>query len=232
MNKYFVIGDVHGCYEKLVALLKSWNPKEEKLIFLGDLIDRGTGSLEVVQLAIKLVKEYDAVVIRGNHEELFINWLLYPETETEVYLAQGGDKTAASFTGIKDIYQYSSEYLTRHILENFIEEASFLEDLPFYYYDDSYIFVHAGIDTDKIDWKKTREHDFCWIRERFYSRPNETNHTIIFGHTPTRKLNVDKSHDVWVSPCKTKIGIDGEACAGGRLHALRIHGKNIKIISA
>ncbi len=97
MNKYLVIGDVHGCYEKLVALLKSWNSKEEKLILLGDLIDRGTGSLEVVRLAMKLVKEYNAVVVRGNHEELFINWLLYPETETEVYLAQGGDKNCGIF---------------------------------------------------------------------------------------------------------------------------------------
>lgn len=231
MGRYFVIGDIHGCYDKLVKVLKSWDKDKEQLIFLGDLIDRGKDSLKVVQLAMQLVRESNAIVLRGNHEELLINWLLYPDTESDVYLGQGGDKTVISFVGEEKYKEHSSAYLSRYLMKNFLEEVNFLKHLPFYYYNDKYIFVHAGIDVDKLNWKNTSEKDFCWIRERFLFGKNETGYTVVFGHTPTRHLNRDKSDQVWFSSCKTKIGIDGAAFQGGYLHALQIDGEKIDIVS-
>ncbi|MCU7667118.1 metallophosphoesterase [Bacillus thuringiensis] len=231
MNKYFVIGDIHGCYDKLIKLLEFWNPKEEKLIFLGDLIDRGDRSLDVLLHVKKLVEDYGAIVIKGNHEELFLNWLESPATQSVVYLNQGGYETVSSFMEGTNIGKHTPAFLTNYINDYFQEEISFLKTLPLYFYDELYIFVHAGVDLYKADWKNTRDLDFNWIRNPFIYGKNETNHTIVFGHTPTRLIHKDESDDIWVSPCGTKIGIDGAAVFGGKLHALRINGKEFEGLS-
>lgn len=231
MNRYFVVGDVHGCYDKLVNLLNFWDKKEEKLIFLGDLIDRGKQSLEVLALVRRLVNEFGAIALRGNHEELLSMWIQHPHTESGLYLTQGGYETVTSFIGKELIYKYTAPFLAKYISENFRDELTFINNLPYYYHDNMYIFVYAGVDLDKANWKNTSEKDYCWIRNPFIYGKNETNHIVIFGHTPTRLLNKDKSDDVWVSPCKTKVGIDGAAVFGGKLHALRIKGKSIETLS-
>jgi len=99
MDKVFAIGDIHGSYQLLDKVLDYWNPNEELLIFLGDYIDRGKDSLQVLRKVIELSKEYKVITLSGNHEQIFLNWLKKPKVMSEFYFDQkvGGASTIESF---------------------------------------------------------------------------------------------------------------------------------------
>lgn len=221
--KYFVVGDIHGCMDKLTQVLSFWKKDEERLVFLGDLVDRGPDSLDVILKVMDLRVNHDAIVLKGNHEDLFLNWLKAPDDESDLYLNQGGAQTIDSFFGKRVAYQQSPSQLAKYIQENFSEEIDCLSSMKLFHETEKHIFVHAGVDLHMKDWKNTNEKLFNWIRNPFIYGKNETGKTIIFGHTPTRTIHPDKVDDVWYSPCHTKIGIDGGAVFGGKLHALRIN---------
>lgn len=221
-GSYFVIGDVHGCFEMLVRLITDWNPDNEQLIFLGDLIDRGDRSREVVQLAMKLNRDYGAMIIGGNHESMFLEWLDAPSAHTNFYYTAGGEQTLASFYDQQTVDMLLPEMLAEQLKQDYSEEIDFLRTLPDYMDEENYLFVHAGVNLDLKDWKNSGSQMFRTIREPFHHGVNKTGKTIIFGHTPTRRIHPDKRDDIWVSPCKTKIGIDGAAVYGGKLHGLHL----------
>lgn len=220
----FVIGDVHGCYTKLKKLLTYWNPDSEQLIFVGDLIDRGEHSRDVVRLAMKLKQNYGAAIIGGNHEEMLLEWLDSPMQHTSFYYTVGGEETLASFYNKELVQSHHPEKLAEQMQQDFHEEIKFLRSLPDYIEVGSYLYVHAGVNLNLADWKNSGKQFFRTIREPFHQGDNQTGKTIIFGHTPTRRLHPDKRDDIWTSSCKTKIGIDGAAVFGGKLHGLHVKG--------
>lgn len=224
MDKVFAIGDIHGENLKLQHILKQWNPDNQQLILLGDLIDRGDDSYGVIQLARQLKDKYGAIIIRGNHEHLLLNWLDAPDDEKDLYYPQGGRETLRSFFKRDMTFSYMPTYLADLIETHYQDDISFIKELPYYYEWQNYVFVHGGVNLDLNDWKKTNLNDFCWIRKPFHYGRNETGKTFVFGHTLTRNLNEDQSDEIWISPCQTKIGIDGGAVFGGQLHALAIDG--------
>lgn len=221
-----VISDIHGCLEEFNMLLNhSWNPATTNLYILGDLIDRGPHSKGVVQKAKHLVEEYGATVLKGNHEKMFIDFLNDPYFEAELYMRNGGDSTIDDFVG-RFIDFEDIELVAQEILTDFPEEINFINNLPLYATHGDYLFVHAGVNPHLANWEKNDEHDLLWIREEFHYQPNPTNKTIIFGHTPTKYLNNTKdgdNYDVWVSPCGTKIGIDGAVAMEGVIHGLLLN---------
>lgn len=228
MNEsFFVIGDVHGCFEMLDRLLTYWNSDSEQLIFIGDLIDRGMRSREVVQLAMKLKEDYGAIIIGGNHESLLLEWLDSPTVHTSFYYMVGGEQTLASFYHQQMVHTLLPEQLAEQMTHDYAEEIHFLRSLPDYFEKSHYIFVHAGVNLDITDWKNSGSQYFRTIREPFHQGLNRTGKTIVFGHTPTRRLHPDKRDDLWISTCKTKIGLDGAAVYGGKLHGLRIKENNV-----
>lgn len=245
MNQLFVIGDIHGQFDLLKSLLTKWNIDNQKLIFLGDYIDHGYQSHEVILLVQELCENYGATALSGNHEDNFLQWIDDPEeywytkwlenpdilkleeqarySKSIYFYKNGGDKTLNSL--------YNGHYATRYkpiqhsdyLKKYFQNELSFLKSLPVYYEYYDYIFVHAGIDFNQFNWKETSPYDFRRIRDDFHKGINHTNKTIVFGHHLTRMLNENESNDIWISPCKTKIGIDGGASKGGLLHGLVIN---------
>ncbi|MBA9087288.1 putative MPP superfamily phosphohydrolase [Fontibacillus solani] len=78
-TQLFVIGDIHGERKMLETLLKFWMVDSQLLVFLGDLVDRGPDSYGVIHIARKLRDEYGAVVLGGNHESYFLEFLDNPE---------------------------------------------------------------------------------------------------------------------------------------------------------
>lgn len=231
LDRFFVVGDIHGCLLEFTTLLKKWDRDTHRLIQLGDLLDRGKKSKSILILAMYLKKQCDAIFLKGNHEELFLNFIDDPVNEGEFYLNQGGNATIDSFLGEKASIRHMPEHLANLMKEKYPEVIQFIRDMPYFYETEYFIFVHAGVNLALSDWKNTSEKDFSWIRKPFHYGINETGKTIVFGHTITRVLNEDKSNDVWVSPCKTKIGIDGGAVFDGQLNGLVIDGNTYKIIS-
>lgn len=223
MKDLFVIGDIHGKVEHLKTLLSYWNPDKEQLVFLGDLIDRGDSSFDVILLARELQQKYGAVVIGGNHEDLFLSWLDSPDTEADLYYPQGGRETIHSFFDQQITFMKYPSDIANLLRKQFPDIIQFLRSLPNYYEYDDFLMVHAGVNLLLSDWKNTSHNDFRWIRGSFHYLKNETGKIILFGHTPTKMLNFDQSYEPWISPCRTKIGIDGGAVFGGYLHGVCIN---------
>ncbi|WP_078392581.1 metallophosphoesterase family protein [Shouchella patagoniensis] len=215
MDKVFVIGDIHGCYNELVKLLSYWKKESEQLVFLGDYIDRGPDSLAVVQLVQSLVHNDQAIALKGNHEDMFLDWL--KETNSERFLRNGGSETICSFLGTA-----KEKDARRAIMEASPNEILFLSVLPLYHEWGHFLFVHAGVDLTLNNWKESSKKDLLWIRDPFHVGENQTGKRIIFGHTPVQMLHPDDRAEPWYSPCGTKIGIDGGLVFGGSLHGVKI----------
>lgn len=226
-KSYLVVGDIHGCYQEANALIEAVH-QDEQLIFLGDYIDRGPQSKEVLAYVQEKVAA-GAIALKGNHEDLFMQFMDKPDYNASLYLPQGGYQTFVSY-GYK---MMEPSPLAKAFKTNFPKDYDFIANLPLYHETAEFIFVHAGVSPFVDDWKETSDADFMWIREWFHHSPTTTDKTVVFGHTPTIYLHSDKSSAVWQSKDGSKIGIDGGMVFGNRLHALKIieDGTNTEVIN-
>lgn len=219
----FVIGDVHGMYDMLEALLKHWNPDEEELIFVGDLIDRGPKIREVLECVWSLQKQFGAQVIMGNHEAILLDFLRHPYQGWGLYQINGGATTLASlnYLDVEQIADYSLTELVTLTKQLYPELLRWLETRPLYLEYGEWIIAHAGVDLQIPDWHQTKPEDFYWIRDPFHFSDNQTGKKIIFGHTPVARLN-PMPGDLSIWHHQNKFGIDGGAVNGGDLIGLHI----------
>ena len=171
-NRRIVIGDVHGHYDTLITLLDAVSPtSNDEIYFLGDLIDRGPKSAQVVDLVMR--NNYHC--LRGNHEEMLLDVVGTGEVSVELYqswLYSGGHATVDS---------YDSKIPQEHI--------DWLKELPLYADLGDYWLVHAGVDPN-IPLGQQSAEQFCWIREDFHSSDLVVfkNKLIVTGHTITFTL--------------------------------------------
>lgn len=229
INRILAISDIHGCCDELYMLLNKvkYNEREDQLVLLGDYVDRGLKSKDVLDKVIEL-NQKGAIVLRGNHDQMFLDWLSTNNEDLEsLFLHNGGFSTIESYVGrnwfdqavdrdaIKQRLDESKEFI-KNTYSNHLE---FLESTKFYYEIDKYVFVHAGINPTFNDWKQTHPNDFLWIRKEFLNYPNKhTNRVFLHGHTPNRILN--NKDDIYYHD--NKIGLDGGCCFNGQLNCLEI----------
>ena len=227
MKKYvYAIGDIHGEYDLFNHLLQEFDKEQHQLVLIGDLNDRGPKTKQCFLRGKELVEKYGAIYLRGNHEEYFLQFLNQPEDWYQSYVCNGGKETMESLLHNGATEEYSPTEIAMMIRSHYKELIEFLMERPLYYEWNNYIFVHAGIDLEKQNWKKTSSHDFIWIREAFHHGKNKTGKTIVFGHTITPMLHGDmKTTDLWLSD--NKIGIDGGGVFGGSIHGVIFDEKNI-----
>lgn len=224
MNKAFAISDIHGDYKKFIELLDYWNPEESKLIIMGDLVDRGERSLYVVHKVMELKKVYKnkVIVLKGNHEDMFLNFLKYKDYEYgDIFFRNGGNTTSMEFADDEFLMFKSYEQRANIILEKRKEEVEFLRKMMYYYKFGNVLFVHAGVDPYISEWKNTENYKFLWNRNG-WKHKNETGKVIVFGHTPTMHIHDDKRNDIWISKDKTYICVDGGSVFGGQLNGILI----------
>ena len=171
-QRRIVIGDVHGHYDTLIRLLDSISPtSEDKVYFLGDLIDRGPNSAQVVDFVMR--NQYQS--LRGNHEEMLLDVVGSGEVSMELYqgwLYSGGHATVAS---------YDNKIPQEHI--------NWMKNLPLYLDLGDYWLVHAGVNPN-MPLQQQCSNQFCWIREEFHSSDKAyfSKKLIITGHTITFTL--------------------------------------------
>lgn len=209
MEQVFVIGDLHGSFQALEKLLTKWDAQKQRLIFLGDYINRGNESLQVLQRVKGLVEEYGAVALKGNHESMFMEWLTEPEKYALTFLNIGGVPTLQSMKTFEMGEDPTIGELIAGIREEHSQLLAWMESLPLYYRWEQYFFSHAGINPYVRHAEESTEQDLLWIRDEFTEFPHEADEIVVFGHTLTTNLNRDLSSEVWISPCHKKIGIDG-----------------------
>ncbi|GCF94513.1 serine/threonine protein phosphatase [Enterococcus florum] len=219
MEQLFAIGDVHGEYDLFQNIVDYVDLSQQQLLLIGDLNDRGPKSKDCWLLGKKLVDEHQAIYLRGNHEEYFLQFLNDPEDWYASYFYNGGKETIESLLHPGATEEYSPTEIAMFIRSRYKELIHFLLERPLYYEWKHYLFVHAGVDLQKKDWRQTTDRDFLWIREPFHHGENHTDKTIVFGHTITPMLYGDmQTTALWQQD--RKIGIDGGAVFGGSLHGV------------
>lgn len=211
--KTIVIGDIHGCYNELKDLLLTlemegvYNKNTDKLIFLGDYIDRGKDSRLVVEFVRSLQKNNDNVIaLKGNHEDMLLD---YYKGVDDCWTFNGCEETIESYRGYN---------------EQFHDDVKWMRDLPLYHKDKHFVYVHAGIDVDKPLGQQNK-HTLLWVREAFIYNAKKYHKKVVFGHTPTLSLN---KTDKPVYTFAGNIAIDTGCVFGGSLTALIIENSEVK----
>jgi len=170
----YAVGDIHGSYEKLVRLLKHCRnhrgSRIAQFVFIGDYIDRGRHSREVVELLIDLQQAEPGQItcLCGNHEDMLIGALRY--RDKALWLCNGGDMTLRSYK-VTSVDAIPDEHL------------AWFESLPLFLSDDKRFFVHAGI-RPGVPLEQQNREEMLWIREPFLSDPRDHGLYVVHGHTP------------------------------------------------
>lgn len=214
-----VIGDVHGCFDELVMLLRKLgyedneeagmiHPEGRKPVFLGDLCDRGPKNVEVLRLVMKMVKSGNALAVPGNHDVKLVKYLL----GKNVQLTHGLDKT------VEELEKQDEQF------RNDVRE--FLDGLVSHYVlDDGKLVVsHAGLKQEYIGRGSMKVRDFCLYGEATgeideYGLPVRLNWasdyrgkaTVVYGHIP--QLEVQAMNGTYC--------IDTGCVFGGKLTSYR-----------
>lgn len=219
MTNIFVISDIHGHYDEFEQLLNNWN-KQDKLVLLGDLIDRGPNSLLVIEKVMALKELYGELVtfIKGNHEDMLLNYLHNPIEKQEHYYKNGGKETMQNFLApLSSLQVDSNEDEVNYVLSHYHHQLQFLSEAPLYKIIGDVLFTHAGFNSQFDTLEQTSERDFIWIRKH-YLMTNQTSFVNVFGHTPTKYIHA--SNDIWISDDKRYIAIDGGCYMSGQLNAV------------
>lgn len=209
----YVIGDIHGCLAEVRYLIEQLPLKQhDRLVFLGDYIDRGPDSKGVVSYLLELRDKgnYAAVFLKGNHEDMFLDYLGFPGNHGDVFLNNGGHATLASY-GIPAV-SFSGAGVTQQLPPAHLD---FYQNLEPFFLIRPYLCVHAGVQP----LKKLEEQTYAemyWIRGEFIRNPHKLPFTVLFGHTPHKEALFDLPY---------KIGLDTGLVYGNKLSCLAVEEK-------
>ena len=168
MPRYIAITDIHGELEKLESVLSKIDTRPDDIfVFMGDYIDRGAKSKEVVDRVIQQGETNKCIYLIGSHEYALLH-AKQDEYYNYLFWNYGGPATVKSYGGHFD-----------NILKT---HGDFYRSLKFYHLTDKYLFVHAGINP-RYDLEDQDETDFVYIRSAFYNNRHNLPQKIIFGHT-------------------------------------------------
>jgi serine/threonine protein phosphatase 1 len=222
-HRAYAVGDIHGRLDLLDDLLtrieadvRGRRELKTTIVFLGDLIDRGPASSQVIErLRTYRPRFASTAFILGNHEEVMLRVLAGEPRLLPQWLRFGGGECLQSYgvdpTSIKGLPEKdAAAIIRRHVPASHVEFLrSFADTVSF----GGYLFVHAGIrpGTSLADQS---ESDLRWIREPFLADERDHGSVIVHGHTITPSVDV----------CPNRIGIDTGGYRTGVLTALGLEG--------
>ena len=239
MGRTFAIGDIHGDIEALFRVLAAFPTLEasDTIVFVGDYIDRGPRSAEVIDFVRRLPKEVPAkvVALRGNHEDA---WLRVVDGGwPEFVLPPGNGCLHAMRSFLKQEMPAEGEG-PRDDEKEMLMTASFfpkdvvawMRELPYWYEDEHAIYVHAGLPRGPNGFMHPSEVTapiaMLWCRDEDFFR-NYAGKLVVFGHTATQYLPIELSTytpedptDIWAGP--RVIGLDTGSGKGGFLTGLEL----------
>lgn len=228
--RLYAIGDIHGRDDLLADLLarigedaRSAGPGRMVLIYLGDYIDRGLQSRQVIErLSAGAPEGFEAVHLKGNHESAMLEFL-HDAQFGRTWKYYGGLETLHSY-GIHDLmlsddreeFERARCALEQHLPEG---HRRFLEGLNLSVAFGDYFFVHAGV-RPGIALARQAEDDLLWIRDDFLQSRASFGKVVVHGHTPQEEP-VFRSN---------RIGIDTGAYMTGVLTCLVLEGASHRLI--
>ena len=196
-NFTYVVGDIHGMYDQMHQLIEACVGHAKhysvhpKFVFLGDYIDRGLKSKDVIQYLIDF--PYDKVCLMGNHEDMCLDW-----GNQSMWRSNGGMKTEESYLPQGRVSDEHREWMRR---------------LPLMHEDAHRIYVHAGLNPNH-ELKEQIRRDMIWIRHHFLLSEKEWGKLVVHGHTPYDP----KDFPQW-GVDKVRLNLDTACVFGGSLTA-------------
>jgi serine/threonine protein phosphatase 1 len=218
--RIYAIGDVHGRADLLEQLLSgidadlAVHPIRQAIhVFLGDYVDRGPASRDVVDILIDRGLRHASVHLRGNHEVLFEEFLRRPETLAE-WRQVGGVETLLSY-GVRP--SPNPDDRERSMLAAALAKVLprthrlFLDGLKSSFCCGDFFFAHAGV-RPNVPLGQQKDADLLWIRNDFLHCEDDFGKIIVHGHSPVHEVEFRSN----------RINIDTGAYATGKLTCLRI----------
>lgn len=203
---YFIIGDIHGCYFTFREMLdKFWNPEEEKLIVLGDFVNKGKHTFAVIEFLLQLQKKQkeNLVILKGNNEYLFEQY--YRDSIT---------------LPVKQKFE--------HYNLDYIQTLNWMSKLPHHWQNGVVYASHAGIAED-ADFPA----DEFNLEELFNRKPlKNIGKRQFIGHVVMEEPAYDEEADAWYLDTGAGFGkklsgaqVDSEGTVKV-IHSLKVHDKD------
>ncbi|MSP60331.1 MAG: serine/threonine protein phosphatase [Myxococcales bacterium] len=242
MDRTIAIGDIHGDLEHLERLLAKLPDLDacDTVVFLGDYIDRGPASREVIERVERFRTEFPGrcVTLRGNHEDAWLDCWEKPNPGFLLPQSNGCLETLRSFVDCAGLTEFQT---AARLLEPSKWLPASLRDwmrqLPTWYEDEHAIYVHAGLEGEGTLWLHPglgRERPLMWMREGDFWT-GYLGKRLVFGHTVTSQLPVDHltwfqkifddKADVWFRA--DLIGVDTGCGKGGFLSAVELPSQKV-----
>ena len=226
--RIYAIGDIHGRLDLLEPLLARIDADLEGHdinravhVFLGDYIDRGQASAQVLERLIRRGETHQTVCLKGNHEACLLEFLDNPGI-LSAWGRNGGLTTLLSY-GLKPAL--NADFAAQSTLSEALGKAMpdahirFLAGLAPSYVCGDFFFVHAGV-RPGTPFSRQLEEDLLWIRDDFLCHEAPFEKVVVHGHTPVMEPQVRKN----------RINIDTGAYATGRLTCLRLEGDDLRFL--
>jgi serine/threonine protein phosphatase 1 len=231
-RRVYAVGDIHGRADLLIKLLEELR-KDARignyqgrpiLIFLGDYVDRGFQSKDVINVLLSnMVSPFETYFLKGNHEQAMLQFLGDPGIGPR-WAEYGGAETLVSYgvqpprqrTSMEEWMQASADL--HEALPN--EHLHFLKSLELSVRVGDYVFVHAGV-RPGVPLDQQSEHDLLWIRDDFLNDRRSLGAVIVHGHTPIPKPYRDTR----------RISLDTGAYLSGKLTAARFEHDGVEFIT-
>jgi serine/threonine protein phosphatase 1 len=221
-TRLYAVGDIHGRLDLLREIdgrirddAAAARSARNTVIYLGDYIDRGDQSREVVDWLIdKPLPGFERVLLLGNHEDSLLQFL----TDVQIgpaWLAYGGAATLLSY-GVKPPSTDREFVRVQEELRDRLpsRHLAFMRGLALCHVEGDYYFVHAGI-RPGVPLDLQKQEDMLWIRDEFLLSRQDFGKIVVHGHTITEAPEIRRN----------RIGIDTGAFASGRLTCLVLQGE-------
>jgi len=220
-NRVYVIGDIHGQRELLSLLMTSIlhdadrpHPIRCHLVFLGDYIDRGNNSADILKIFLESGSADNMIFLKGNHEQMLLDVCSGRIDAAMLWMKVGGQATLASFGVDLQKIDLTDPHEVIRCARTYIDESlrAWMEALPLFHRIGDYYFVHAGVRPGRA-LARQKAQDQLWIRTEFSRSKRNHGAMIVHGHT----IYPDGP---FIAP--NRIGIDTGAYRTGRLTALAL----------
>jgi serine/threonine protein phosphatase 1 len=226
--RIYAIGDIHGRVDLLDQMLsridadRTKNPVSHSIeVFLGDYIDRGPASRQVLDRLVARNTMRQTIFLKGNHETFMTGFVANPPS-LDAWQRLGGLETLVSYGVAPSI---NADAVTQSRLAAAFNQAlpeshrRFLKELKLSFTCGDFFFAHAGV-RPGIPLTMQREEDLLWIRHEFLLCEEDFSKIIVHGHTPVPKLDIRSN----------RINIDTGAYATGQLTCLILEDDQMRVL--
>ncbi len=227
-SRVYAVGDVHGRADLLTTVfmridrdLKARPVANPVQVLLGDYIDRGPHSRQVIDLLVARGREHDMQFLKGNHEAYAAQFLSDPTVLSE-WKHMGGINTLLSYgvtPGANNDPQSQREAAIAFRQSMPDRHRDFIQGLKLSFICGDFFFVHAGV-RPGTPLQRQSERDLLWIREDFLLHEEHFGKIVVHGHTPANKPDIRPN----------RINIDTGAYATGRLTCLVLEDDRISFL--